>query len=95
MKTAKFTYDTKFKQNSNIIVSYIDNEVILMNLENGFFFGLNATASEIWKLLDKAASINELYSNLKKKFHIERCIYESDMEEVFKCMIDNDIIRYV
>ncbi|CAA0096608.1 Uncharacterised protein [BD1-7 clade bacterium] len=57
-------------RNPDILFSDVDQEIILMNLESGSYFTLNAVGSEIWNLLESDMSIDALVNELITRFEI-------------------------
>lgn len=48
----RYTYDSE-----NLVYEVLDNEVVLVNLESGFYYILEGTASEIWQAVTSGADI--------------------------------------
>ena len=60
-------------------------EVILLHLENGLYFGLGNVGARIWKLLQKPVKVSEIESLLMEEYDVDpgRC-----HEEVMKLVVD-------
>lgn len=57
---------TCYKPGSNVIFQTVDNETVIINLDNGRYYSLNATASFIWDALAQhypLGAINDALSN--------------------------------
>ena len=50
-------------------------EIILLHLENGLYFGLGNVGTRIWKLLQKPVKVREITSLLLEEYEVdpERC----------------------
>jgi len=65
-------------QNTKIISSPIDDEMVMMNVEKGSYFGLDYVGVEIWNLLEKPLMFDELIEKLTQKYSVkeEQCLEE-------------------
>ena len=48
------------KRNPDLLLAQLDDEVALMSIEHGSYFGLKNTARRIWELLEQPKSVGEL-----------------------------------
>ena len=85
----------RFIQNKAIVQSQIGEEVVMLDMESGFYFGLNSVASVIWGLLVEGIGFETLIDQLMAQFEIERSICEADTQELLDQMLDKNIIRKV
>lgn len=70
--------NTVVVRNKGVVSSELDGEIVIMSIENGEYYGLNHTATEIWNIIDSPIRISILCEKLCEKFEIERqdCLNE-------------------
>ncbi len=85
----------RFIQNKSIVQSKIGEEVVMLDMESGFYFGLNSVASVIWGLLANEIGFEELIDQLMAQFEVERFLCETDTKELLDQMLEKNIIRRV
>jgi hypothetical protein len=85
----------RFIQNKAIVQSQIGEEVVMLDMESGFYFGLNSVASVIWGLLADEIGFEKLIEQLMAQFEVERSICEADTQELLDQMLEKNIIRKV
>ena len=85
----------RFIQNKTIVQSKIGEEVVMLDMESGFYFGLNSVASVIWGLLADEIGFEQLIDQLMAQFEVERSICEADTQELLDQMLEKNIIRKV
>ena len=85
----------RFIQNKSIVQSKIGEEVVMLDMESGFYFGLNSVASVIWTLLADEIGFEGLIDQLMAQFDVERSVCESDTQELLDQMLEKNIIRKV
>ena len=85
----------RFIQNRAIVQSQIGEEVVMLDMESGFYFGLNSVASVIWGLLADEIGFEALIDQLMAQFNVERSVCEADTQELLEQTLDKNIIRKV
>ena len=85
----------KYIQNKKIIQSKIGEEVVMLDMDSGFYFGLNSVASVIWNLLEQEIAFDFLIDKLMETFDVDRPLCESDTRELIDQMLEKKIIREV
>jgi hypothetical protein len=75
----KLTNKTTLKRNPEIISSKIDDEVVMMSIEEGKYFGLDPIGSIIWELLEEPLSLENIIPKLVEEFDVdeEQCFQDS------------------
>lgn len=84
---------TRFVQNKAIVQSKIGEEVVMLDMDSGFYFGLNSVASVIWGMMATEISFEDLIEKLMTVFDVDRSICESDTRELLDQMLEKNIIR--
>lgn len=85
----------KFTQNRKIIHSKIGDEVVMMDMDSGFYFGLNTIGSAIWDKLASPITAHELVEVLINEYSVERIVCESDTHEFLNQLLERGIIKEV
>lgn len=67
----------KYLRNSKTISGRLHDEIIMMDLDQGKYFSLNAVATQIWDFLGESKAIDEICSLLMDQ-------YEVDLDECCK-----------
>ena len=81
----KLTNETILQRNPEIISSKIDDEVVMMSIEEGKYFGLDPIGSIIWELLETPQSLAEIIPHLQKNFDVSQ---EQCQEDCSKFVLD-------
>ena len=60
---------------SDVLASELGAEYVLLNLNNGTYYGLQDVGSEIWKMLQNPVTVDDICSAIIKTFEAEpeRC----------------------
>lgn len=85
----------KYIRNEENLTSKIHDEIVMVNITQGNYFGLNSIGSDIWELLDTARSIDELCAILMEDYDIDLESCKSDVSTFIKDLLKKDLIHKV
>lgn len=91
----KLNLQSKLKQNTSIFANQIDNEMVMLNVDLGKYFGMNEVASDIWKILEQKTSVEMLYQQLATEYDISVQKCQEDVEPFLHQLISNGLIEIV
>jgi hypothetical protein len=66
---------------------------VMMNIEAGRYYGLNAAAVRIWELLESPRTVTELVAILCEEFEVEAPACESDVVKFVDNLIAHGIVH--
>lgn len=72
------TSEQKIQRDDSFIEAPIDNEIVLMSIENGKYYGMDAIASRIWSLLEQPTTLNAIIDTLTTEYDVERAQCETE-----------------
>lgn len=82
-----------YKVNKDKVASRIINEeAVLLNLDNGFYYSLNKTGSEIWQYLQEGRSVEEILRILEKKYATAAGLLKKDILVLINDMLKEKLI---
>jgi Coenzyme PQQ synthesis protein D (PqqD) len=88
------TLHTALSRNDQILCAPIGTEeAVMLSVTAGSYYGLNAVAVRIWKLLERPKTIAELCARLREEFEVDALTCEADVLEFVKDLIDNGIVH--
>jgi hypothetical protein len=82
----------QYSQNKEIMQSKIDEDVVMLDIDTGFYFGLDAVGSTIWSHLSHPISFEELIVRLMSKYDIDRETCETETRLFLKQLLEKNII---
>ena len=81
--------------NGKALASEIGGEVVLMNLERGYYYSLDDIGSEIWRSLEQPVSVASLCQSLAAKYHAESATVSSDVLAFLNNLHEQELIVVV
>ena len=85
---------TTLGRNRDILHSPVGTEEsVMMSIEAGRYYGLNAVASRIWELLESPKTVAQLCEILCEEFEVDAQTCEAELLEFAQDLIDNGIVH--
>lgn len=54
-----------------MVTSKIDDEIVMMSIEKGEYYGLDETGTYIWEMIENPVTVENLVQHLMKEFEVE------------------------
>jgi hypothetical protein len=73
-----------------------DDEAVLMSVEVGRYFGLNAVGARVWELLvERPRTLADLSAAICEEFEVEPAACRADVTTFVQSLIDNGVLHEV
>lgn len=71
------TLDTAFRIPDDVIFRELDGEAVVLNLDTGIYFGLDAVGTRIWRLIEERKALKAVLDTLIDEYdappdHLQR-----------------------
>jgi hypothetical protein len=68
----------RIKRNNDVLAAPLDDSLLMLDVEQGKYFGLNGAGPRIWELLGRPATEQELVEALLGEYEVTRevCVAE-------------------
>jgi hypothetical protein len=87
--------DRKLIAAESIVSAELDNEVVLLNVQTGIYFGLDEVGGRIWALLETGASEDEIFHKLVDEYEVEPNELRADLMEFLDVLTSRGLVRTV
>lgn len=84
------TYPVKSK---HVTWKVLDDESVLLNLDTGVYFTLNAPGTEVWLRIDGETSLAMLANSLCDRFEVTLEQAQRDLIELTQTFLDEGLVR--
>ncbi len=79
----------------SVICADLEGEAVLLNVETGIYFGLDAIGTRIWGLLEQGASEGEILARMLEEYDVEPNHLKSDLSDFLRLLQTNRLVREV
>lgn len=81
------TAQTVVVRGGRITDAVVDDEVVALHIDQGSCFGLNAVASDIWRMLDAPVAVSTLCDYVTKKYDVDIETSRRDVIELLQGLV--------
>jgi Coenzyme PQQ synthesis protein D (PqqD) len=75
-----------------LVASHLGAEVVILNIESGFFFHLNKTGAGVWDLLEMPLSLETICGTLSRRFAVDPVECRRDVTEFVDAMLAKGLL---
>ena len=87
------TADTRLTRTSDGLYTQLGpDEGVMLSVERGAYYGLNATACRIYELLEASMTVAELAGRLSEEFEIDTAAAQDEVIAFVPALIDHGLI---
>ncbi|MBX9695839.1 MAG: PqqD family protein [Cyanobacteria bacterium] len=76
----------------NVLVQAIENEILIVNLENGIYYSLTGSAAVIFSLLDSGVSTEELADKVQQLYGEQLSQRPTNVDEFIHAMTEEALM---
>lgn len=77
----------------HVLVRFLDNESVLLNLETERYFGLDETGTRMWQAVTAAPNIDAAYQELQDEFDVESGLLRRHLTDLLGRLVDNGLLQ--
>jgi len=77
---------------SNVLIRFLDQESVLLNLNTERYFGLDSVGTRMWQLVTAAESIEAAYSQLIDEYDANPQILRANLSDLLDRLAENGLI---
>ncbi|NND00424.1 MAG: PqqD family protein [Gammaproteobacteria bacterium] len=86
------TADTQYQLIDNISLTEVDNEMVLLNLSTGTYFGLNHVGAHLVRNLEKRVPIDQTVHEIAENYRMDYSIVNQDIERLLGQLLKQSLI---
>ena len=75
-----------FRRNPDLIGANIDDELVMMSVDRGQYYGLGGVGPRVWELIEQPSTLDELVERILEEFDVEPDVCERDMRKFLEQM---------
>lgn len=93
MYTERISLECQIVQSEENIVSDMDGEKVMLNVQKGKYYNLGETGGEIWEMMKTPIMVTELVNIMLSKYNIERKDCEEQVLSFLECLFQEGLIQ--
>jgi len=72
----------------------LPGEVVILNEEQGGYFGLSGVGARVWKLIQRPQTIEKIVNTLIREYDVDRQRCRRDVEELLEDMASSGLVAF-
>jgi hypothetical protein len=89
----QITSESTVAPTRRLVSADLGEEVILLHLETGLYYGLENVGARIWKLLQKPVKVGEIESALLDEYEVEPETCHAEVVTLLQRLIDQNLVE--
>jgi Coenzyme PQQ synthesis protein D (PqqD) len=78
---------------AHVLVRFLEQESVLLNLETERYFGLDETGTRMWQVVTTSPSIDAAYQELLAEFDVQPELLRANFVELLSRLVDNGLLE--
>ena len=80
---------------AHVMVRFLDNESVFLNLDTERYFGLDQTGTRMWRVITNSSNIEAAYQQLLSEFEVEPEMLRRDLSGLVEKLVENNLLQMV
>jgi len=85
-------FNDKVRFPDTVFAQEVDGEMVLLDMNSENYFGLDAVATDIWRLLQEGKSLQETYDALLEMYDVEPETLHSDLQAFVGRLLESKLV---
>lgn len=87
------SFDMRVSVPSDVLVSALGDESVILNLKSECYFGLDPTGTRMWELLTTSESIQAAYESLLREYEVQGEQLRRDLDELVEKLVAQGLLE--
>ena len=79
--------------NDDVLTTAFGNEIVVLNLHDGVYYGLDDAGARIWQLLRTPVSVEALRDTVVAEFDVEPANCERDIRSLITELLEHGLVK--
>jgi len=71
----------------------VEDEMVLLGMEDGIYYGLNPVGAFIWEQIKELKSINQVRDAILAEYEVEKVECERDLHELLRVLVEKGLVE--
>lgn len=86
---------TAYRRKDAIATTQMDGETVMMDTEQGKYFGISGSGKLLWELLAEEQDVDALTGKICAAYEVEPSVARADVEAFLSRLLDRQLIQEV
>ena len=86
------TMDDAFDIPSTVVARMVGDEVVLLDLDAGTYFGLDPVGARVWELIGEGLTLSSVCDRMQNEYDTPRNTLKKDILELIKALREENLV---
>ncbi len=87
------TLNSIVQRDPEIIAAEADQDLIMVSIATGYYYGVSDVAREIWDALERPKMISDLVNDLKASYNVNSILCESETLAFLETLFEEGLLQ--
>jgi hypothetical protein len=92
MSEDQISEQTVICRSDALLSNNLGDDVVMMDIEQGAYYGLEGVAARIWEMTEKPVSVGELCDNLEREYEVSREQCRAEVTRFLNDLLNRKIV---
>ncbi|WP_034378803.1 lasso peptide biosynthesis PqqD family chaperone [Dehalobacter sp. UNSWDHB] len=93
MRNKEILLNSIVERRKDLPVTEIDGEKVMMNMDKGKYYGMDAVGSRIWNLMEEKQSVDEIVQTLLDEYEVDLLTCQQEVLEFFNMLYNEKLLN--
>jgi len=89
----RISLDSQLRCAPDVLSRNLDGETVLLDLESGTYFGLDAVGTRIWELIGQNQPLSTILEFILDEYEVDEQRARTDLLELLEALVAKGLIR--
>ena len=85
--------DCIVQRDPDVIAAEADQDLVMVSIANGFYYGVSDVAREIWEAIERPKKISDLIDDLTKTYNVDRSSCEEQTLSFLEDLLTEGLLQ--
>ncbi len=87
------TFGDRAAAPAHVLVRFLDQESVLLNLETEQYFGLDETGTRMWQLVTASPNVDAAYQELLAEYDVQPELLRENLTELLGRLVEHGLLQ--
>ena len=84
--------DTQYQIGANISLTEVEDEIVLLNLNNGAYYGLNHIGAHLIRAIENQTPLNHLIRQIAEQYQMDYKSVNRDIDQLIVQLVEQSLL---
>lgn len=81
------------EQSENVLAEELDDEVVILDLVEGYYFGLTGPGRDMWRICESGASFGDIKRKISDRYEVSEPQVAKDLLNLLSKLGEKNLVR--